>query len=355
MYIMLNVGGSNPPHTVVHPRGALLDCIFVPLTHCAPRSPNTAEDLHSIAERLRCDADFGRLPGMRAIRVLLPTSGVAAWAAVFACSVVAEPMPEPETGSRAYERWLYAPAPDAPNATSSIPELVPRYRSSPASKAAWIHQGDWLRGRLRARGLRLGSPVHIRIFKQSRELELYLLGRDGFELLRNYPICDVSGTLGPKRFEGDLQAPEGFYTVRPERLHPHSEYHLAFNLGFPNGYDRSLGRTGSNIMIHGGCASRGCFAMSDYYMEQIYILAEAALKNGQRAIGVEIYPFRMTAANLAAQQGSRWIEFWHSLKPAHDHFGRTGMPASIEWEAGGYRLAESGSGGASGTDHVSAP
>jgi len=214
--------------------------------------------------------------------------------------------------------------------------------SSASSRSAWIHQGRWLFERLADKGLRIGDPVHIRIFKQTRELELYLQGREGFELYRSFPICDMSGSLGPKRFEGDYQAPEGFYTVVPERLHPHSDFHLAFNLGYPNAFDRAAGRTGSNIMIHGGCASNGCFAMTDYYMEQIYLLAEAALQNGQEKIGVEIYPFRMTEQNLAAHASSRWIDFWRSLKPAHDHFVASGRPARIQSEGAAYRTPPEG-------------
>lgn len=240
--------------------------------------------------------------------------------------------------------WIFAPAPEPDRfagepvsiaAPASPSSLIP---SSDRSKSAWINQRDWLFERLRLRGLSIGDPVHIRIFKQSRELELYIQGRDGFELYRTYPICDVSGTLGPKRFEGDFQAPEGFYDVTPERMHPHSDFHLAFNLGYPNEFDRGMGRTGSNIMIHGSCASNGCFAMTDYYMEQIYLLAEAAMRNGQGSIGVEIYPFRMTRENLDAHGASRWIEFWRSLKPAHDHFVQSGFPAPVEPGLMGYRV-----------------
>src|SRR6056297_1076232 len=237
-------------------------------------------------------------------------------------------------GADSDSEWIFTPPPESgENATAVTPNPTPerpRFPSSETSKLAWINQGDWLFDRLDGQGLRIGDPVHIRIFKQSRELDLYLQGRDGFELYRTYPICDVSGMLGPKRFEGDFQAPEGFYTIVPDRLHPHSDFHLAFNLGYPNEFDRSLGRTGSNIMIHGGCASNGCFAMTDYYMEQIYLLAEAALRNDQPAIGVEIYPFRMTEENLAAHASSRWIEFWRSLKPAHDHFADSGLPAPVK-------------------------
>ena len=246
----------------------------------------------------------------------------------------------------AAESGLHQSAPEAQSssqASASASDALhnrpsTRLPSSTNSKSAWINQGEWLFGRLGEKGLRIGDPLHIRIFKQSRELELYVRGQSGFELYRTYPICDMSGTLGPKRFEGDYQAPEGFYTVAAERLHPHSDFHLAFNLGYPNAFDRAAGRTGSNIMIHGGCASNGCFAMTNYYMEQIYILTEAALHNGQDGIGVEIYPFRLTPENLAANASSRWIDFWRSLKPAHDHFAEFGTPASIRTEAGSYRV-----------------
>lgn len=245
----------------------------------------------------------------------------------------------PAIGDVDNDAWLYAPAPTAhattilePRATAG-PTAAPaaetkRIPSSDRSKLAWINQSDWMGQRLGEKGLRIGSRIHIRIFKLSRELELYVHSGSRFELFRTYPICDVSGTLGPKRFEGDLQAPEGLYTVVAERLHPHSDFHLAFNLGYPNEFDRSLGRTGGNIMIHGGCASVGCFAVTDYYMEQIYLMAEAALAEGQSEIGVEIYPFRMTDENLTAHSQSRWAGFWSSLKPIHDHFTESGLPAT---------------------------
>jgi murein L,D-transpeptidase YafK len=235
----------------------------------------------------------------------------------------------------AADAWLFAAAPDHPNvaapeaaaaAYQADPFVVP---TSERSIGAWQTQAGWLANRLARRGLRLGDRVHLRLFKRSRELDVYLERGDRFVRYRTFPICSISGTLGPKRFEGDLQAPEGFYSVRPERFHPNSEFHLAFNLGYPNEHDRALGRTGSNIMIHGGCASTGCFAISDYYMEQLWVLAEAAVRAGQPAIGVEIYPFRMTEQNLRAHEGRRWIEFWRGLKPVHDHFATTGRPAPI--------------------------
>ena len=89
-------------------------------------------------------------------------------------------------------------------------------------------------------------------------------------IFKTYPICSYSGGLGPKIQQGDRQAPEGFYLVSLEQLNPRSKYYLAFNVGFPNAYDRAYGRTGSNIMVHGDCTSSGCYAMTDAVMEEIY-------------------------------------------------------------------------------------
>src|ERR1700746_1091057 len=102
------------------------------------------------------------------------------------------------------------------------------------------------------------SPILVRLFKEESELEVWKQDTTGrFALLKNYPICRWSGELGPKIKEGDRQAPEGFYTITPGQMNPNSSYYLAINIGFPNEFDRSLGRTGDFLMIHGDCSSRG--------------------------------------------------------------------------------------------------
>ena len=124
---------------------------------------------------------------------------------------------------------------------------------------------------LTAKGLRFGAPVFIRIFKKSRELEVWVEGNDAqFHLFETYPICTFSGDLGPKLKQGDMQSPEGFYFVRPGSLNPWSKFHLSFNLGYPNTYERLLKRTGSALMVHGDCVSIGCYAMTDEGIEEIY-------------------------------------------------------------------------------------
>ncbi len=173
---------------------------------------------------------------------------------------------------------------------------------------------------LDARHLKPGMPVFIRIFKQSSELELWLQGQKGWELYRTIEICNWSGNLGPKLKEGDKQSPEGFYTVTKSQLNPNSRHHLSFDLGFPNRYDRSLGRTGSFLMVHGGCSSSGCYAVRDHEVEVVYRLVEAALNNGQQAVRVHAFPFRMQQTALDRQEGSKWHDFWSMLKRGYDEF-----------------------------------
>ena len=167
---------------------------------------------------------------------------------------------------------------------------------------------------------KLGDPAFIRIFKKEKRLEVWLRQGLSFTFFKSYTICYNSGDLGPKLQEGDKQSPEGFYTVGASQLNPHSDYHLSFNLGYPNAYDRSHGRTGSLLMVHGRCSSAGCFAMSNFRMDEIYAIVESAIISGQHQVPVHIFPFKMTDQNMAAYKDSQWISFWKNLKEGYDYF-----------------------------------
>lgn len=180
-----------------------------------------------------------------------------------------------------------------------------------------------------ARGLDYGAPIFLRIFKASRELEVWVQTGARFARFRSYRICDLSGTLGPKKRSGDLQGPEGFYQVTPERMNPDSRYYLSFDLGYPNAYDRAYGRTGDALMVHGNCVSAGCFAMTDLDVEEIYTLADAALRRGQPAFDVHVFPFRMSTDNLTRFQQSTWWPFWLNLKEGYDLFDQIRRPPPI--------------------------
>ena len=191
-------------------------------------------------------------------------------------------------------------------------------------------------------GLRYGAPVFVRVLKEEGELELWVEAKEGerWKLFRKWRIAGMSGKLGPKLKEGDLQAPEGFYEVGKKQLNPMSRFHLSFNVGYPTAYDRFHGRTGSLIMVHGSNVSIGCFAMTDPVIEEIYLLVEAALKGGQEAVKVQIFPFRMTPEKMAAVEGE-WAGFWReALWPGYERFEKTGVPPEVGVREGRYWVGE---------------
>jgi murein L,D-transpeptidase YafK len=176
-----------------------------------------------------------------------------------------------------------------------------------------------------------GSPILIRLFKEESELEVWKQDTSGrFELLKVYPICRWSGDLGPKINEGDRQAPEGFYTITPGLMNPNSNYYLAINTGFPNAYDRANDRHGGFLMIHGDCSSRGCYAMTDEQIGEIYSLARESFLGGQPSFQIQAYPFRMTPANLARHRTSPHLAFWRMLKIGNDHFEATHLEPKVD-------------------------
>ncbi len=165
------------------------------------------------------------------------------------------------------------------------------------------------------------SPILVRVFKEESELEVWKQDTTGrFALLKVYPICRWSGELGPKVREGDRQAPEGFYTITPGLMNPNSNYYLAINTGFPNAYDKANGRNGAFLMIYGDCSSRGCYAMTDEQIGEIYSLARESFLGGQKSFQIQAYPFRMTPANLTRHRTNPNMPFWKMIKEGNDHF-----------------------------------
>ncbi|MFV0294897.1 MAG: L,D-transpeptidase family protein [Hyphomicrobiaceae bacterium] len=205
--------------------------------------------------------------------------------------------------------------------------------------------------RMEALGLKRGDAIFIRVFKASSELELWMQNRTGtFTLLATFPICHWTGTLGPKLREGDKQSPEGFYSIGWPQTRLVGHWRKAFNLGFPNRFDQRLDRTGSYILIHGGCSSVGCYAMTNQVQAEIYSLASAALKNGEKRFHVHIFPFRMTAENMARYAGNPWMRAWADLKPAYDSFERTHVPPRIAICGTRYQVADGLPGETGGDD-----
>jgi murein L,D-transpeptidase YafK len=178
----------------------------------------------------------------------------------------------------------------------------------------------------------LQSPILVRLFKQEAELEVWKQDRSGrFALLKTYPICRWSGDLGPKVREGDRQAPEGFYSITPGQMNPQSAYYLSFNTGYPNAFDKALGRTGSELMVHGDCSSRGCYAMTDEQIAEIYSLGRESFFGGQRAFQFQAYPFRMTPVNMAKHRNNPNMPFWKMIKEGYDHFEVTKQEPKVDF------------------------
>jgi murein L,D-transpeptidase YafK len=199
-----------------------------------------------------------------------------------------------------------------------------------SSRAAAV-QSQWMRTRNAAVGVTNDAPVLIRIFKQESELELWKQRGDHFVKVATFDICKFSGVLGPKKREGDRQAPEGFYEITASQLNPHSQEWLSVNTGFPNAYDRSKGYSGSSLMIHGGCSSIGCYAIKDGPMQDLYASLRDAFKSGQRTVQLQIYPYKMTFA-----PSGEHAEFWSQLKVGYDKFNQTNQQLNVKIEKGKY-------------------
>ena len=187
------------------------------------------------------------------------------------------------------------------------------------------------------KGMSKDQPIIIRSFKKESELEVWKRKADGqYALLKTFPMCRWSGQLGPKVREGDRMAPEGFYAIGPQQMNPNSSYYVSFNMGYPNAYDRSYGRTGAHLMVHGACSSAGCYSMTDDQIGEIYALVREAQNAGQRAVQMQAYPFRMTAQNLAKHRLDPNIAFWKNLKEGSDYFEVTKDEPAVSVAGGRY-------------------
>jgi len=228
------------------------------------------------------------------------------------------------------------------NATITLEDLI--RMGQELSREEYVIENKFLTStleeRLTALSAKIGDRVFLRIFKEESLLEVWMRTDTEYQHLKDYVICAYSGALGPKLKEGDRQAPEGFYKVKKHQLNPNSKFHLSFNLGYPNKYDRAHDRTGSFLMVHGNCVSDGCYAMTDDKIEEIYALVEGALQKGQKYVQVHAYPFRMTEEMMALFSENEWYEFWVNLKEGYDYFEAEKSPPHIKVEDKQYKIYE---------------
>ncbi len=328
-------GPSAPPaiRRASNPYGALLQDLrrYQIKTARLEETPRAADASDRTAS-LPPLAFVAPLPPMRPIELAALTTGEPA----------AAPFPPARPRDLAGQPLAPAAEPRAttPTATAEEPQPAPAAAAQPLALASLLpadlpspllHRDDG--------NFRLGAAAYVRIFKKEGELELWLKRNGRYSLYHTYPICKWSGHLGPKLQSGDYQSPEGFYSVSARQLNPNSAYHRAFNIGFPNAFDRQNGRTGGALMVHGACKSVGCFAMTDKVIEEIYGYVEAAIRGGQREVPVHIFPFRLTETALATEtkgdwtslwsapsNHQQWVSFWQNLKEGYDLFEQTGEP-----------------------------
>lgn len=204
--------------------------------------------------------------------------------------------------------------------------------SMPRVAKAFAAYNEQLRQEFTKKGLSYPpKQIYIRVFKSQNEMEVWAKNdnADTFTLFKTYKICALSGSLGPKRWEGDRQVPEGLYFISD--FNPNSDFYLSLLVSYPNYSDVTLGNQqnlGGDIYIHGGCMTVGCMPMTDPGIQEIYTLCLNARMNGQTNIPVHIFPTRFNRAGLnflgrEYENDEAKQRFWINLKAAYDKFEKT--------------------------------
>jgi murein L,D-transpeptidase YafK len=170
--------------------------------------------------------------------------------------------------------------------------------------------------------------IFIRVFKKEQILEVWAKNKKDkqFVLLEKYAVCKSSGKLGPKKKQGDLQVPEGFYHV--VNFNPESKFHLSLSINYPNAYDKANSKAddlGNNICIHGNCVTIGCLPLTDEFIEEVYILAVEAYNSGQKQIPVHIFPAHLNPENFGElkkehKENKSLLSFWENIKTGYRYF-----------------------------------
>jgi murein L,D-transpeptidase YafK len=191
------------------------------------------------------------------------------------------------------------------------------------------------------------QKIFLRAFKQEMLIELWAkaASADTFCLIKSYPVCSSSGDLGPKRRQGDMQVPEGFYHIN--RFNPFSNFYLSMGINYPNASDRILGEQGSlggDIFIHGSCVTIGCLPITDRQIKELYIICITVKNNGQDKIPVHIFPCRLNVDNMQILKqkynNPQLIKFWGNLQTGFSYFerGRRLPKIKVDQKTGSYRF-----------------
>jgi murein L,D-transpeptidase YafK len=196
-------------------------------------------------------------------------------------------------------------------------------------KTAYQEKESTVKHYFEAKKLRLDqSEIFIRVFKQEKIVELWAKSKtqSSWQLVKTYSVCASSGTLGPKRRQGDLQVPEGFYTL--DKFNPVSNFYLSLGVNYPNVSDRIIGGKGDlggDIFIHGNCVTIGCLPLTDDKIKELYVAVVEAKSGGQTTIPVHIFPAKLDDEGFTQLQATyagnvSLIQFWQNLKEGYDRF-----------------------------------
>lgn len=220
----------------------------------------------------------------------------------------------------------------------------------PRVEAARLRTRFGIKQLYRERGIAYpAAEIFMRVFKRERVLEVWArpAGSERFSLLKEYRVCALTGEVGPKRRQGDLMTPEGFYEI--DGFNPNSQYRLSLHVNYPNPSDRVLGfqeALGGQIFVHGGCKTAGCIAVTDGSIEELYWIAVEAHAVGQKRIPIHIFPARLDdeeISRLSRSFGARsdLLAFWKNLRTGYEFFEENRRPPVVTVDASGrYRFTD---------------
>ena len=229
--------------------------------------------------------------------------------------------------------------------STGTPKGTFRQEQKKITRVKTAYDLKWAGAKTKLHGMGIDTSdfkIFIRGFKQEKELELWVKSpkNETYKLYTTYPICAVSGDLGPKRCQGDGQVPEGFYHVYT--FNPYSNYHLSLGVSYPNASDKIFAckrDAGGAIMIHGNCVTIGCIPITDDKIRELYIMAVEARNDGQQTIPIHLFPARLTAEKLKQLKkdytDTQTHALWDNLKEGYDKFETTKLVPSPEVDTKG--------------------
>lgn len=203
--------------------------------------------------------------------------------------------------------------------------------------------GPQITEKLNTLGIGEGSfHLFVRAFKAEDTLEVWIRSAENqrYALLESFKIAGRSGGPGPKRKQGDLQVPEGFYQI--DRYNPLSNFHLSMGINYPNPSDKILSnqsRPGGDIFIHGNEVTVGCIPITDEKIEELYLWCIEAKDRGQETIPVTIFPgrFPLKQTDVLDRPLPESVTkgLWLDLEKAYDYFEESGQLAEVNFLSNG--------------------